>query len=75
MGLVLGLSSLGVRLGNGEGVDTWIGNWVMGVDSGTPLKIDEFVLIVVAIGVDESEVVIFGCLELNFVKFNFNFGL
>jgi len=47
----------------------------MGVNSGTPLKIDEFVLIVVAICVDESKVIVFCCLELNFVKFNFNFSL
>jgi len=75
MGLVLGFSSLGVGLSNGEGVDAWISDWVVGVDSGTPLKVDEFVLIIVTIGVDKSKIIVFCCLELNFVKFNFNFSL
>jgi len=42
---------------------------------GLPPKIGEFVLVSVTISVDELEIVVKVCLELNFVELHFNFGL
>jgi len=42
---------------------------------GLPPKVCEFVLIGVTVGVDELEIVVKVCLELNFVELHFNFGL
>jgi len=42
---------------------------------GLPPKIGEFVLVGVAVGIDELETVVKVCLELNFVELHFNFSL
>jgi len=42
---------------------------------GLPPKVSKFVLVSVAIGVDELEIIVKVCLELNFVELHFNFGL
>jgi len=76
IGLVLGLSSKGVRYRNWE----WKGGqvdkreWEDGAD-GLPPKVGEFVLVGVTVSVDELEIVVKVCLELNFVELHFNFGL
>ena len=75
-GLILGFSSLGIRLGNGECVIGGVNegeSW--SVDRGIPLKGGELVCVIFTICIDKSEVVAFCCLNSNFVKFNFNFGL
>jgi len=42
---------------------------------GLPPEIGKFVLVSVTVGIDELEIVIKVCLELNFVELHFNFGL
>jgi len=76
IGLVLGLSSKGVRYRNRERKGRWVDKWERedGTD-GLPPKVGEFVLVGVAVGVDELEIVVKVCLELNFVELHFNFGL
>jgi len=76
IGLVLGLSSEGVRYRNRERKGRWVDEWERedGAD-GLPPEVGEFVLVGVAVGVDELEVVVKVCLESNFVKLHFNFGL
>jgi len=76
IGLVLGLSSKGIRYRNWEQKGGWVDKWEQedGAD-GLPPKVGEFVLVSVAIGVDKLEIVIKVCLESNFVELHFNFGL
>jgi len=76
IGLVLGLSSKGIRYHNWEQKGWWVDEWERedGVD-GLPPKVCEFVLIGVTVSVDELEVVVKVCLKSNFVKFHFNFSL
>jgi len=76
VGLVLGLSSEGVRYRNRERKGRWVDERERedGAD-GLPPKVCELVLIGVTVGVDELEIVIKVCLESNFVKFHFYFGL
>jgi len=72
IGLILGLSSKGVRYRNRERKGWRVDEWERedGAD-GLPPKVCEFVLIGVAVGVDELEVVVKACLKLNFIKFHF----
>jgi len=42
---------------------------------GLPPKVGKLVLIGVTVSVDELEIVVKVCLELNFVELHFNFGL
>ena len=42
---------------------------------GLPPKIGKLVLVGVAVGIDELEVIVKVCLESNFVELHFNFGL
>jgi len=42
---------------------------------GLPPKVGESVLVGIAVGVDELEIVVKVCLESNFVELHFNFGL
>jgi len=76
IGLVLSLSSEGIRYHNWERKGWQVDEWERedGAD-GLPPKIGKFVLIGVAVSVDKLEVVVKVCLELNFVEFHFNFGL
>ena len=45
------------------------------VDCGFPGEVGEFILIALAIGVNELEVIICNCLESNLVELHFNFSL
>jgi len=76
IGLVLSLSSEGIRYRNWERKGGWIDKREQedGAD-GSPPKVGKFVLIGVTIGVDNLEVVVKVCLESNFVELHFNFGL
>jgi len=40
-----------------------------------PPEVGKFVLVSIAVGVDELEIVVKVCLESNFVELHFNFGL
>jgi len=74
--LILSLSSEGVRYRNRERKGWWVDEWEQedGVD-GLPPKVGEFVLVGVAVSVDELEVIVKVCLESNFIELHFNFGL
>jgi len=76
MGLVLGLSSKGVRYHNWEQKGGWIDKRERedGAD-GLPPEIGKFVLVGVTVSIDKLEIVVKVCLESNFVKLHFNFGL
>jgi len=76
IGLVLGLSSKGIRYRNWEQKGGWVdereqedgADWL-------PPEIGEFVLVGVAVSVDKLEIVAKVCLELNLVELHFNFSL
>jgi len=58
IGLVLGLSSKGVRLHNGECKTWWVDKREQKVGKGgLPPKVGKFVLVEVAISVDKLEIV------------------
>jgi len=76
LGLVLGFSSLGIGLGNGEGVLAGVDKRKFVVlDSGFPEGGVEQIGVLLAIGVNKLVSDRSCCEESNFVKFHLNLGL
>jgi len=76
LGLVLGFSTLGIGLSNGEGVLSWVDKHkFMVLDSGFPDGSVEQIGVFLAISVNELISDRSCCEESNFVKFHLNLGL